>query len=114
MRPWPHTGSMARRAEVPAEELTRRYQSGAPLQELADRYGVSTATIRSRLTAAGVELRGRGAPRREVDLSELVYETHLAGSVRAAARRLGVDRGTARRRLDELHRSAPGVGTLSC
>lgn len=62
---------------------------------------------------AGVKMRRRGAPRREVDLPELVYETHLAGSVRAAARRLGVDRGTARRRLHELHQPGPEPGTLS-
>lgn len=84
-----------------------RYEAGAPLRELAECYGISAGTVRARLGTAGVELRRRGAPRREVDLPDLVYETHLAGSVRAGARRLGVDRGTARRRLQELHRLSP-------
>lgn len=89
--------------ELPSAELVSRYEAGTPPRELATVYRTSTGTVRHRLAEAGVDVRRRGAPRREVDVAELVYETHLAGSVRAAARRLGVDRGTARRRLNELH-----------
>ena len=88
---------------MPIEELACRYVDGASLRELAAAYGVSTGTVRDRLAAAGVPVRRRGAPRVEVDVTELVYETHLAGSCRAAARALGVSRTTATRRLGELH-----------
>ena len=99
--------------DLPVEELARRYENGASLRELADRFGISTGTVRARLTAAGVETRRCGAPRRNVDLGGLVYETHLAGSVRCAARRLGIDRETARRRLEELHQHGPPATTVS-
>lgn len=95
---------MARRLDLPIEELARRYQAGVPLRELAADYETSTGTVRDRLTAAGVIVRPRGAPRREVDLAELVHQMHLAGSVRAAARSLGLNRATAHRRLQELRR----------
>lgn len=105
---------MARRVDLPIEELTRRYRAGAPLRQLAADYRTSTATVRDRLDRAGVDVRRRGAPRREVDLAELAYETHLAGSVRAAARTLGLSHTTAGRRLDELRQQHPQpVGTPS-
>ena len=100
---------MAQRVDFPVAELARRYTAGASLRQLAEDYRTSTATVRDRLLSAGVGLRRRGAPRQEVDATELVYETHLAGSVRGAARNLGIGRGTARRRLDELHRHSKGV-----
>ena len=91
----PHTEVVAARADLPVEDLARRYWAGSSLRELAEHFNSSVATVRARLRTAGIELRRRGAPRLEVDLPELVYETHLTGSVRAAARALGVDRGTA-------------------
>lgn len=93
---------MARRVDLPLEELARRYQAGTSIKELAASYHVSTGTVRDRLGGIGVCVRRPGAPRREVDLTELAYETHLAGSVRAAARSLGLNRTTAGRRLQEL------------
>ena len=94
---------VSRRAELPVADLARRYEAGASLRELAQAYGVSTGTVGDRLTAAGVVLRRRGAPRLNLDVPALVYETHLAGSRRAAAAALGVGRMTAARRLAELH-----------
>lgn len=103
---------MARRIDLPIEELSRRYRAGAPLRQLAADYRTSAATVRDRLDRAGVDVRRQGAPRREVDLAELAYEAHLAGSVRAAARTLGVSHTTAGRRLDELRQQQPQpVGT---
>jgi transposase-like protein len=40
-------------------ELAARYQSGESIAQLGRRYGVSPATIRSRLIDVGVELRPR-------------------------------------------------------
>ena len=94
---------MSRRAQLPVADLARRYKGGASLRELAEDYGVSTGTVRDRLTSAGVAVRRRGAPRLDVDVPALVYETHLSGSRRAAAAALGVGRATAARRLAELH-----------
>lgn len=95
---------MSRRVELPVADLARRYEAGASLRELAQAYGVSTGTVSDRLAGAGVAVRRRGAPRLDVDVTVLVYETHLAGSRRAAAASLGVGRATAARRLAELHR----------
>lgn len=83
--------------------MIHRYDDGASLRDLADTYQVSTGTVRDRLLAAGVRLRRRGAARVDIDLVELVYQTHLSGSGRAAAEVLGVGRSTASRRLAELH-----------
>lgn len=94
---------MAKRADLPIDEVVRRYHDGASLRYLAAAFGVSTGTIRNRLAAAGVQVRRPGAHRLDVAVTELVYETHLTGSVRAAARSLGVGRATASRRLAELH-----------
>jgi hypothetical protein len=41
-------------------EFGRRYEAGASLQEIADGHGVSLATVRRRLAAAGVPIRPPG------------------------------------------------------
>lgn len=45
-------------------ELRQRYLAGASIRALADATGRSYGFIRTLLTEAGVELRGRGGPNR--------------------------------------------------
>ena len=82
---------MARRVDLPIEELARRYEAGAPLRQLADDYRTSTGTVRDRLVEAGVDMRRREAPRREVAVAvaELVSETQAAGRYAPGARSSG-------------------------
>lgn len=49
--------------DLPVDELVAAYDSGASTTQLAHDYGCSVQSIRSRLTAAGVEMRRSGAPR---------------------------------------------------
>ena len=51
-----------RRIELPQPELTRRYLAGESTYALGPAYGVSQATARRWLLAAGVKLRPRGGP----------------------------------------------------
>lgn len=53
----------SRRRSVDVGQATAMYRSGMTAQEIASELGVSSATIRRRLRAAGVELR-QAAPRR--------------------------------------------------
>lgn len=48
------------RVDVPVDELVRRYRIGWSIEDLADEYDCSTGTVRSRLRAAGVEIRQPG------------------------------------------------------
>jgi uncharacterized protein (DUF433 family) len=48
---------------LPSEVLVHEYMSGASLESLASKYGLARDTIKYRLKAAGVVIRGRGRPR---------------------------------------------------
>lgn len=50
------------RSDVTPEMLAAAYREGASIASLAAQTGLAASTVRSRLTNAGVELRGRGRP----------------------------------------------------
>ncbi|GAA1011389.1 hypothetical protein GCM10009556_035090 [Acrocarpospora pleiomorpha] len=54
------------RAEVSGEELAGLYRAGWGLDALGVEFGMPAHRVRALLLAAGVELRGRGRPRRDV------------------------------------------------
>jgi transposase-like protein len=93
---------MTSRRLLPTPDVVERYLRGSSLKDLAEDYGVAANTIRRCLTDAGVPLRQRGAPRREVNYDELVYCQQLYGSTRSMAIELNVSKSTVQRRLAEM------------
>ena len=51
------------RAELPMEEVAKRYRNGETTEDLGPVYGVNRATIWRRLVAVGVKMRRRGGSR---------------------------------------------------
>jgi transposase len=90
---------MSVRRELPMGEVVTRYAGGESLRQLAARYGVAVATVRSRLAEAGVTLRRRGAPASQVDVAGVRRHVQAGASMRAAAAVVGVSRSTLGRRL---------------
>ncbi|WP_308170254.1 GntR family transcriptional regulator, partial [Acrocarpospora catenulata] len=102
--------------EISDEELVRRYQAGESYIAIAESVDTNPQRIRSRLVAAGVEIRSAGRRRVPVVADPDVVRRYEAGeSMRAIAGSLGVDKLTVRSRLVSAgvrirRRSAAGTG----
>lgn len=63
------------RKVLPIKEIVSAYKKGDTCESLADKYGVTDATIKSRLTEAGVEIRGIGEAQRVHFFNDRYFET---------------------------------------
>jgi tRNA (guanine37-N1)-methyltransferase len=89
-----------RRAKVSDEDLVRAYRSGVGSYRIAERFGVSPATVRARLRAAGVRMRpARGT--RGPSAAEVERMRKTGMTVRELARHFGVSHVTI---IDRLKR----------
>jgi len=93
----------AAKAPVRDADLIAAYRSGVGSYRIAARFGVSPATVRSRLRAAGVRLRAPRSTLRGPTVAEVVRMRATGLTVRELARHYGVSHVTI---LDRLKRSA--------
>ena len=92
-------------ARPTAQELAGEYAAGVGSYRLARKYGLSPATVRSRLRAAGVALRPARQAARGPSAEE-VARLHASGvGVRELARRFGVSHVTILNRLKRARES---------
>lgn len=91
----------SRRVKVSDEDLVRAYRSGVGSYRIAERFGVSPATVRARLRAAGIRMRpARGTPRGP-SAAEVERMRRTGMTVRELARHFGVSHVTI---IDRLKR----------
>ncbi len=95
-----------RRPDLPGaapttEELAADYATGVGSYRLARRYGLSPATVRTRLRAAGVQLRPPRQVARGPSVEEVARLRDEGMSVRELARRFGVSHVTILNRLKQ-------------
>lgn len=89
-----------------AEELVAEYAAGIGSYRLARRYGLSPATVRARLRAAGVQLRPPRQVARGPSPEEVARLRDEGVSVRELARRFGVSHVTILNRLKQARGEA--------
>jgi len=80
------------------------YQSGVGSYRIASRFGISPATVRSRLRAAGVRLRPSRASQRGPTVAEVTRMRATGLTVRELARHFGVSHVTILDRLKKAKR----------
>ena len=91
----------SRRVKVSDEDLVRAYRSGVGSYRIAQRFGISPATVRARLRAAGIRMRpARGTPRGP-SAAEVKRMRKTGMTVRELARHFGVSHVTI---IDRLKR----------
>lgn len=86
-------------------DLVAAYRSGVGSYRIAARYGLSPATVRSRLRAAGVRLRAPRSTQRGPTAAEVARMRATGLTVRELARHYGVSHVTI---LDRLKKAARG------
>lgn len=94
----------AARAPVRDAELIEAYRSGVGSYRIAARYGISPATVRARLRAAGIRLRAARSTPRGPSTAEVVRMRATGLTVRELARHYGVSHVTI---LDRLKKAGP-------
>ena len=92
-----------RRIAVPDEDLIAAYRSGVGSYRIAARFGISPATVRSRLRAAGVRLRGARSTLRAPSAADVARMRRTGLTVRQLAAHFGVSHVTI---LDRLKRAS--------
>jgi tRNA (guanine37-N1)-methyltransferase len=93
----------AAKAPVSDEDLIAAYRSGVGSYRIAARFGISPATVRVRLRAAGVRLREPRSIQRGPTAAEVVRMRATGLTVRELARHYGVSHVTI---IDRLKRAA--------
>ena len=89
----------AAKAPVPDADLVAAYRSGVGSYRIAARFGISPATVRSRLRAAGVQLRAARSTPRGPTAAEVARMRATGLTVRELARHYGVSHVTILDRL---------------
>ncbi len=89
----------AAKAPVPDADLIAAYRSGVGSYRIAARFGISPATVRARLRAAGVRLRAARSAQRGPTAAEVVRMRATGLTVRELARHYGVSHVTILDRL---------------
>jgi tRNA (guanine37-N1)-methyltransferase len=89
----------AAKAPVPDADLIAAYRSGVGSYRIAARFGISPATVRARLRAAGVRLREARSAQRGPTAAEVVRMRATGLTVRELARHYGVSHVTILDRL---------------
>jgi DNA-binding CsgD family transcriptional regulator len=79
---------------VPDADLVAAYSSGVGSYRIAARFGLSPATVRARLRAAGVHLRPARGAQRGPSVSEVSRMRATGLTVRELARHFGVSHVT--------------------
>ena len=92
----------ARKADVSADDLVEAYRSGAGSYRIASRFGISPATVRVRLRAAGVRLRAARSVQRGPTAVDVARLRATGLTVRELAAHFGVSHVTI---LDRLKRA---------
>ena len=95
----------AAKTPVRDADLVAAYRSGVGSYRISARFGISPATVRSRLRAVGVRLRAPRSTLRAPTVAEVVRMRASGLTVRELARHYGVSHVTI---LDRLKRSAGG------
>jgi tRNA (guanine37-N1)-methyltransferase len=95
----------ATKAPVGDADLIAAYRSGVGSYRIAARFGVSPATVRSRLRRSGVRLRAPRSTLRAPTVAEVVRMRATGLTIRELARHYGVSHVTI---LDRLKRSTQG------
>lgn len=95
------------RAEVRDADLIEAYRSGVGSYRIAARFGISPASVRSRLRAAGVRLRSARGTLRGPTAAEVARMRRAGLTVRELAKHFGVSHVTI---LDRLRRSSRPAG----
>lgn len=85
-------------------ELARAYSSGVGSYRIAERFGISPATVRSRLRRAGVRLRPARGGQRGPTVAEVKRMRKTGMTVRELARHFGVSHVTI---LDRMKKAKP-------
>lgn len=92
----------APRRPVSDAELVRAYRSGVGSYRIAERFGISAATVRSRLQRAGVRMRPARGTQRGPTVAEVERMRKTGMTVRELARHFGVSHVTI---LDRMKRA---------
>ncbi len=93
-----------RRRAVDDDELVAAYRSGVGSYRIAARFGMSAATVRARLKAAGVRLRAPRSVQRGPSVAEVTRLRATGLTVRQLAAHFGVSHVTI---LDRLKKAKP-------
>jgi DNA-binding CsgD family transcriptional regulator len=93
----------AAKAPVPDADLIAAYRSGVGSYRIAARFGISPATVRTRLRAAGVRLRAARSAQRGPTAAEVARMRATGLTVRELARHYGVSHVTI---LDRLKKAS--------
>jgi hypothetical protein len=67
-------GTARRLSESDLTELVTRYQDGATVYELAERFSIHRTTVSGHLHRRGVKIRGHSPDERQVDVAIQLYE----------------------------------------
>jgi tRNA (guanine37-N1)-methyltransferase len=94
----------ARRASVSDADLVEAYRSGVGSYRIAARFGISPATVRVRLRAAGVRLRDAHSAQRGPSVAEVTRMRAAGLTVRQLATHFGVSHVTILARLKKAKR----------
>ena len=94
----------AERPSVTDAELARAYRSGVGSYRIAERFGISPATVRTRLRRAGVRMRPARGAERGPTVAEVRRMRKTGMTVRELARHFGVSHVTI---LDRMKRAKP-------
>ncbi len=94
----------ARKREVRDAELIEAYRSGVGSYRIAARFGISPATVRARLRAAGVRLRAPRSVERGPTVAEVTRLRSTGLTVRELATHFGVSHVTILDRLKKAKR----------
>ena len=101
---------MAKKINLPIEEIISEYEAGMTIYQIADKYGISSSTIQYRLKKNGVKLRPRGGKKRiDLPMEEIISEYESGLSTYQLGEKYGVDDSTIYKRLKEN-----GVKLRSC
>lgn len=93
-----------RRASVNDADLVEAYQSGVGSYRIAARFGISAATVRARLRAAGVRLRASRSTQRGPSVADVTRMRATGLTVRQLATHFGVSHVTILARLKKAKR----------
>ncbi|MFB6665975.1 helix-turn-helix domain-containing protein [Streptomyces parvus] len=94
----PSSGEKTRQTDA---EIVAAYKQGAGIQELARQNGMAHHTVSEVLKAAGVVLRGRGAPRKDLPEDEILERANSGEKLTDLAKAYGITDPTLRRVLRE-------------
>ena len=89
---------MPKKIELPVEEIISEYESGLSTYQLAEKYGVSSFTIRERLRENGVKIRPKKI---NLPMEEIISEYESGLSVLKLADKYGVNHSVIYKRLEE-------------